>query len=135
MADRITPAQRSALMAKIRSKDTKPELAVRSMVHRAGYRYRLYRSDLPGKPDLVFPARRKVIFVHGCFWHQQGRCRLSRPASNVEFWEAKFARNKKRDRSVLRRLRRAGWSAYVVWECKLKDRDRLLAAIERFLDG
>lgn len=108
-------------MAAIKGRDTKPEILVRKMVHRMGYRFRLHRKDLPGKPDLVFPRLRKIIFVHGCFWHKH-KCPAGSkiPAQNFDFWEHKRQLNKERDKRTLRSLRRAGWSVLILWECKLK---------------
>jgi DNA mismatch endonuclease (patch repair protein) len=133
--DTFTPAERSAVMRRIRAKDTKPEMAVRSMVHRLGFRYALHRRDLPGNPDLVFPARGRVIFVHGCFWHGH-TCRAgrNRPSSNQSYWTAKLNRNQARDAANRRRLRNLGWQTLVVWECELKDSDRLRARIARFFE-
>lgn len=120
-------------MRAIRGKNTKPELAVRSLVHRLGYRFRLHRADLPGKPDLVFPARFKVIFVHGCFWHSHG-CKTGLiPKSNRDFWLPKLRRNKGRDRSNLRALAMEGWKALVIWECELKNPQALRTKVRRFL--
>jgi DNA mismatch endonuclease (patch repair protein) len=120
--DTITPAQRSLLMARIRAANTKPELSVRRLAHGLGFRFRLHRRDLPGAPDLVFPSRRKVIFVHGCFWHRHSRCRFAyNPKSNRGFWQSKFAANRARDRRAVRRLRAMGWSPLIVWECELRN--------------
>jgi DNA mismatch endonuclease (patch repair protein) len=112
-------AARSRTMRAVKSGDTAPERAVRRLAHRLGYRYRLHRSDLPGKPDLVFPSRRKVVLVHGCFWHQH-TCRRGnrRPATNRTYWDQKLDRNKRRDRRVRSQLRRGGWDVLVVWECQ-----------------
>src|SRR5580658_666532 len=109
---------RSANMRAIRSKGMRPELAVRSMLHKLGYRFRLHRSDLPGKPDLVFPSRKKVIFVHGCFWHSHD-CRKGQgaPRTNAAFWQRKRELTVERDRKTLKALAAEGWDAYVVWEC------------------
>lgn len=134
--DTLSPEERSARMAKVRGRDTKPEMVVRRLVHGMGYRYRLHRKDLPGRPDLVFPSRRKVIFVHGCFWHrhQDAACRLSRiPKSRLDFWLPKFDTNRKRDEENLALLAEMGWSALVVWECQLKDAGSLQARIGEFL--
>lgn len=133
MTDRFTPEQRSVLMGRIRGRDTQPELLVRRQVHGMGYRYRLYRKDLPGRPDLVFPGRRKVIFVHGCFWHQHDCLRGRRPSSNRTFWDAKLDRNVVRDRENIEALEALGWSVLVVWECETRDRDRLAAGVSAFL--
>lgn len=107
-------------MAMVRSSDTKPELAVRSLLHHLGYRFSLHRSDLPGKPDICLPKHRVVVFVHGCFWHGHS-CRQGkkRPASNVRYWNDKLNRNLSRDASVLRKLRALGWKPMVVWECEI----------------
>lgn len=109
-------------MRRVRSKSTKPELSVRSLVHRLGYRYRLHDERLPGKPDLVFPSRRKVILVHGCFWHQH-TCKNVTPASNIEFWETKLRRNVVRDGENRKALAREGWKVLTVWECQIKRTD------------
>lgn len=120
-------------MQAVKSKDTTAELHVRTILHRRGYRYRLNRRDLPGSPDLVFPRRRKVIFVHGCFWHGHACRRGSRvPKTNTEYWSAKVARNKARDRAVVEQLRLMRWMTFVVWECELRD-DRWLRCAETFL--
>lgn len=120
MADRISPERRSANMARIRGKDTGPELAVRRMLHAAGYRFRLHRRDLPGTPDIVFPSRRKAVFVHGCFFHGHAGCRLAvTPSTRREFWSAKIGRNRDRDRLNVAALEDAGWAVAVVWECEL----------------
>jgi len=135
MSDVHSPEQRSFNMSRIRSKDTKPELVVRSLVHQLGYRFRLHVQDLPGKPDLVLPAHRKVIFVHGCFWHMH-QCRYGRvsPATNAEFWSSKRQSNVSRDQRNRRQLRAEGWSVFVVWECWTKDIDRkLLPRLLQFL--
>ncbi len=122
-------------MRRVRGKDTKPEMAVRRMVHGMGFRYALHRRDLPGNPDLVFPARGRVIFVHGCFWHSH-TCRAgrNRPASNAAYWTAKLERNQARDRANRRRLRNLGWQILVVWECELRKPERLQARIARFFE-
>jgi len=124
---------RSENMRAIRSKDTQPELIVRSLVHRLGYRFRLHRPDLPGKPDLAFPARHKVIFVHGCFWHSHA-CKTGLvPRSNQEFWLPKLLRNKTRDSLNLEALKRQGWKALVIWQCELKDTYSLKLRMKKFL--
>jgi DNA mismatch endonuclease, patch repair protein len=135
--DVMTPAQRSAAMARIRSKDTKPELVVRRLLHSLGYRYRLHRSDLPGKPDLVFPRRRSVVFVNGCFWHGHG-CKLSSsPKTRSDYWADKISGNRARDRRNIRRLRNDGWHVCVVWECdtRASDLGGLARRLTRFLEG
>jgi DNA mismatch endonuclease, patch repair protein len=121
-------------MALVRSKDTRPELAVRRLVHGMGYRYRLHRRDIPGVPDLAFIGARKVIFVHGCFWHRHARCPNTRmPKSNTVFWETKLAANRKRDQVNRRRLASLGWQALVVWECELSDLDKVGRLVATFL--
>jgi DNA mismatch endonuclease (patch repair protein) len=132
--DRLTPAERSENMRRIRSRDTNPELAVRSLVHRLGFRFRLHRPDLPGKPDLVFPSMRKVIFVHGCFWHQHKHCIDGRvPRSRSEYWEPKLTRNVERDRAARTALRRAGWRSLTIWECEAVESQGLRDRIVNFL--
>jgi len=121
-------------MSRVRAKDTRPELAVRRLVYRMGYRYRLHRRDLPGIPDLVFVARRRVIFVHGCFWHRHRGCASSRtPKSRVDFWVRKLDGNRRRDLGNLRTLKTLGWSALVVWECELRDMEKVQRQIQMFL--
>jgi DNA mismatch endonuclease (patch repair protein) len=132
--DNLTRAQRSAAMARVRSRDTKPELAVRRLVHGMGYRYRLYLSNLPGKPDLTFPMKRKAIFVHGCFWHgHECTAGTNRPRSRLVYWRPKLSRNRQRDRANLAALRRLGWKVFVIWECQLGNLERVRSRIERFL--
>jgi DNA mismatch endonuclease (patch repair protein) len=125
---------RSENMRRIRSKDTKPEKLVRSMLHKLGYRFRLHRRDLPGQPDLVFVSRRKVIFVNGCFWHMHN-CRKGRraPKTNAVFWQTKRQRTADRDSRTLKALVGDGWKAYVVWECALRDLVTLQNRLEAFL--
>lgn len=138
MADRITPEQRSRTMSRIRAKGTKPEMAVRKMVHAMGYRYRLHRRDLPGTPDLVFAGRRKVVFVHGCFWHQHDdpECRnATLPSSRTEFWHPKLRRNVERDRDNQARLKEMGWSFLIIWECELGRGTHVAERITDFLES
>ncbi|MFZ0272374.1 MAG: DNA mismatch endonuclease Vsr [Acidobacteriaceae bacterium] len=124
---------RSENMRAIRSKDMRPELAVRSLAHRLGYRFRLHRKDLPGKPDLVFASRRKVIFVHGCFWHSHG-CKMSHaPKSNTGYWVPKLERNRARDAKSAEALSAAGWKLLAIWECETKDEKGLQRRIMAFL--
>jgi DNA mismatch endonuclease (patch repair protein) len=131
--DHVTPERRSFIMSKVGQKDTKPELLLRRALHRLGYRYRLHRRDLPGSPDIVFPGRRKVVFMHGCFWHGHG-CKWGRlPKSRQEFWKSKIETNRERDRKTLIDLSAAGWEAYVVWQCELRDIDAAVARVEEFL--
>lgn len=132
--DVFTPEQRSAVMAKIQAKNSKPEMIVRRMVHGLGYRYRLHRSDLPGTPDLVFPRLKKVIFVHGCFWHQHDGCHYAyKPKSNSSFWKRKFSENTTRDERAIRELRALGWDILVVWECRTRETAKLLRELNSFL--
>lgn len=134
--DRITPEQRSRVMSRIRGKDTGPELRVRSLVYAMGFRYRLHRRDLPGCPDIVFKGRKKVIFVHGCFWHLHEGCRLNRkPKSRTSYWHAKLEGNKVRDQENISRLEDDGWSVLVVWECETEDLELLERKLRRFLDS
>lgn len=122
-------------MSAIRGKNTKPEMVVRSLAHRCGYRFRLHRKDLPGKPDLVFPGRRKIVFVHGCFWHQHPGCRFAaRPKTRPEFWAAKLDGNRERDERQEAELRRLGWEVMLVWECEVRDLERLERRLRTFLD-
>ena len=134
--DVLTPEQRSYGMSRIRGRDTKPELAVRHLVHAMGYRFRLHRRDLPGRPDIVLPRHRKVIEVRGCWWHGHS-CRYGRPKArtNAKFWQRKLSGNVERDRRNARALRRSGWRILVVWECQTRDSERLLLRLERFLLG
>jgi len=125
---------RSENMRRIRSKGMLPELAVRSMVHRMGYRFRLHRKGLPGKPDLVFLSRRKVIFVHGCFWHSHRGCTMAhKPKTNADYWGPKLQRNRTRDKKNLSVLTALGWKPLVIWECELKDAATVGARIRKFL--
>src|SRR5690606_10847832 len=119
MADIMTPAQRSERMSRIRGKDTKPELLVRRFLHREGFRYRLHARDLPGKPDLVLPKYRTVVFVNGCFWHGHSCQKQRVPGTNPDFWKSKVATNQARDKRTRRVLRRDGWRVVCVWECQL----------------
>jgi DNA mismatch endonuclease (patch repair protein) len=134
MADVHNPEQRSRNMSRIRGTDTQPEMIVRRLTHRLGFRYRLHRKDLPGRPDLVFAPRQKIIFVHGCYWHCHS-CRFGRviPATNAEFWRAKRLGNVERDRRNLKILKTGGWRVLVLWECELHDTDALRRRLMKFL--
>ena len=124
--DSLTKERRSRNMSRIRGKDTKPELIVRATLHRLGYRFRLHRRDLPGRPDIILPRHRTVILVHGCFWHRHARCKYAyTPKSNLPFWQAKFDGNIRRDRVAVRRLRKLDWRVVVIWECQVADVQRL----------
>jgi DNA mismatch endonuclease (patch repair protein) len=134
--DRISREQRSANMRRIRSKNTGPELVLRRLIHGLGYRFRLHRKDLPGRPDLVFPGRRKVIFAHGCFWHQHAGCREGRiPGTRRDYWTPKLKGNQTRDAANRALLEEQGWKVLVIWECDLKDPKSLSVRVKRFLGG
>lgn len=138
MIDTVSAERRSEIMSRIRGKDTKPEMRVRRMVHAMGYRYRLHRKDLPGRPDMTFPRLGKIIMVHGCFWHQHDDpdCPANRrPKSNQDYWNAKLDRNMVRDAENYSALRELGWEVLVVWECQLKDTAALSARLETFLSS
>lgn len=131
----MSPEERSRIMSLVRAKDTKPEMLVRRLVHRLGYRYRLHVRDLPGSPDLVFPSRQAVIFVSGCFWHRHD-CPNGRrlPKTRTDWWREKLEGNLRRDQVQRRKLRRMGWRVMVIWECQLTDVNRLAKRLKRFLD-
>jgi DNA mismatch endonuclease (patch repair protein) len=121
LADVHSPVQRSFNMSRIRGKDTVPEIRLRSLLHRAGHRFRLHRKDLPGRPDIVLPGAKVAVYVHGCYWHRHEGCRLSTmPSSNVDFWRAKFERTVERDHENVEALKVAGWTPVVIWECELR---------------
>ena len=131
--DTRTPEKRSAIMAAVRSKDTGPEVTVRRLAFRLGYRFRLHGAQLPGRPDLVFPSRRRVIFVHGCFWHGHGCVKGRLPKSRLGYWSPKIDANRQRDARNLRDLRVTGWRILVIWQCELRDPSRLSRKVSRFL--
>lgn len=132
--DRLTPDQRSENMRRIRGKDSAPELIVRRLLHSLGYRYRLHRKDLPGRPDIVFTTRRKVIFVHGCFWHRHPGCKFAyKPKTRLDFWSNKFQQNVQRDTRATAALAASGWSVLVVWECETSDAKLLTIRLRAFL--
>ena len=132
--DVFTPQERSRVMARVKGKNTKPEMKVRRLAHGLGYRFRLHRKDLPGSPDLVFPGRRKVIFVHGCFWHGHDCARGSRkPKTRAEYWAAKIQRNQARDAAAIEGLQRQGWAVLTLWECELKDAEVVAERLKAFL--
>ena len=136
MVDSIDQATRSAFMARVRGKNTRPEMIVRKLLFAAGYRYRLHARKLPGSPDLVFPTRKKVIFVHGCFWHRHDGCVASRiPKSRTDYWSEKLNGNKLRDMRNVQALHEAGWQILIVWECQLSNSEMLLKRLRQFLDG
>lgn len=134
--DRLSHERRSALMSRIRGKDTLPERTLRRLLHSFGYRYRLHGRDLPGCPDIVFRKRRKVIFVHGCFWHLHAHCKLGAlPKSRLRYWKPKLEANVERDKRNIRRLRSKGWKVLVVWQCQLRDLGQKdIAKIQHFLE-
>lgn len=134
MADVFSKEKRSWIMSRVKARDTKPELLVRSTVHRMGFRFRIHRRDLPGNPDIVLPKHRKIVFVHGCFWHGHKGCpRSRRPATNREFWNKKLDGNIQRDRRQRRKLSRTGWMVLVVWQCETRQPEKLSRKLSRFL--
>ncbi|MDD1977101.1 MULTISPECIES: very short patch repair endonuclease [Pseudomonas] len=133
MVDKISQLRRSANMRAIRSLNTKPELLVRRLVHRCGYRFRLHRRDLPGKPDLVFSGRKAVIFVHGCFWHMHGCQGIRVPKSNIDYWQSKLVRNRERDAQNAEALMQMGWRVMTIWGCETSDLSDLERRIRIFL--
>lgn len=135
-ADRLTPERRSWNMSRIRGRDTVPERRVRSILHRLGFRFSLRRKDLPGKPDIVLPARRAVVFVHGCFWHQHDGCaNATMPTTRRSFWESKLLGNVMRDALVRDELNRLGWKVLTVWECELSDEENVARGLVRHLNS
>ena len=136
MADNVTPKRRSEIMSSVRAINTRPEMTVRRLVHSMGYRYRLHRADLPGKPDLVFARQKKVIFVHGCFWHQHAdpACKAARlPKSNQDYWLPKLRSNAERDNRQKILLEEMGWNVLIVWECQVKQARWLEEVLQGFL--
>lgn len=134
--DVLTPRQRSYCMSRIKKYDTKPEVAVRRIIHRLGYRFRLYRNDLPGCPDIVLPRHKKVVFVHGCWWHRHNCHYGTRvPRSRRDYWLPKLKRNKERHKSNVRMLRKQGWQVLTIWECQIRDIEKVTQRISSFLEG
>jgi len=133
MADTRSKEQRRRIMQAVKVRNTTPEMVVRRLLHRAGYRYRLHRKSLPGKPDIVFPSRRKVVFVHGCFWHGHGCSKGKLPKSRLDYWQPKIATNSCRDVRKQAELYDLGWKALVVWQCEIKDLRKLQRRLEKFL--
>jgi len=134
--DVFSREKRSQIMSRIGGKNTKPELLVRSILHKMGYRFRLHRNDLPGKPDITLPKYKKVIFVHGCFWHGHADCsRSKRPTTNIKFWRDKLDKNIERDKTLENDLKALGWKVLVVWSCEVKDPVRLKNKLLSFLEG
>lgn len=134
--DYLSKKQRSWNMSRIRNRDTKPELIVRSLLHKKGYRFRVHRKDLPGRPDIVLPRFKKIIFVHGCFWHRhEGCCYAYNPKTRVDFWQEKFRHNVKRDYEVKKKLLQLGWQVHVIWECETKKFDLLEKIIKNIFSN
>jgi len=134
MPDVFNPEERSRIMAKVRGENTSPERLVRSLIHKMGYRFRLNVKDLPGKPDIVLKKHKKVIFVHGCFWHQHEGCpHAARPSSNTEYWNKKLDRNMLRDRENMHKLEYLDWNVLIVWKCETRDREKLIDKLKGFL--
>ncbi len=132
MADIVTREKRSQMMSGIRSKNTKPEIIVRSMLHSMGLRFRLHSKELPGSPDIVLPKHRAVVFVHGCFWHRHENCKYAyNPKSRIDFWQNKFFSNQERDRLNQKSLKSDGWRVIVIWECETKHCEKLERKLKR----
>ncbi|WP_456653144.1 very short patch repair endonuclease [Bradyrhizobium lupini] len=132
--DTLTKLERSERMSKIRSKNTKPERLVRSALHKLGYRFRIHARNLPGAPDIVFPSRKQVIFIHGCFWHAHENCSVANlPKTRRPYWRKKFARNKERDATNVRALRKLGWRVFTIWECETSKPDKVAQRLSRRL--
>jgi DNA mismatch endonuclease (patch repair protein) len=134
MVDRVSKKIRSLIMARVRSKNTQPEIVVRALLHRLGFRFGLHTAKLPGKPDLFLPKYRTIIFVHGCFWHRHRNCkRASIPTTNIGYWSKKFSRNVERDKTNVRLLKKGGWNVLTVWECQIKNPTKLSSKLVSFL--
>lgn len=134
MVDKLTKEKRSWNMGRVRSQDTKPELLVRSMLQRHGYRFRLHKKDLPGKPDIVLARYNTVVFVHGCFWHRHKNCSdATIPKTNTAFWQNKLSKNVERDKKTQKALRRFGWQVIVIWECETTKPDKLMNRLNKLL--
>ena len=134
--DVFSREKRSQIMSRVSGKNTKPEIVVRSLLHKMGYRFRLHREDLPGKPDIVLPKYKKVIFVHGCFWHGHERCsRSKRPMTNQEFWRQKLDKNIVRDKKIVNALYDLGWKVLIVWSCEVKNMTTLKSKLHLFLES
>ncbi len=133
--DTRTPEQRRRIMQSVKSKDTGPELVVRRLLHGMGYRYRLHRKDLPGRPDIAFGPRRKAIFVHGCFWHGHGCSKGRLPKSRLDYWQPKVDKNRERDRTKEEQLKNLGWSVLTIWQCETADLETLATRLQDFVDN
>lgn len=135
MTDLYSPEKRSQIMGRIKAKDTKPEKIVRSLLHAMGYRFRIHVGELPGKPDIVFSKKKKVIFVHGCFWHYHQECKRAKlPSTNTGFWRSKLIKNKARDELITTKLEKSGWQVLTIWQCQISDRVRLQNDLISFLN-
>jgi len=133
--DQLSKEHRSWNMSRIRSKNTSPEKAMRSLLHRLGYRFRLHRKDLPGQPDIVLPRFQTVIFVHGCYWHRHKSCKYAyTPKTHIEFWQRKFDENVERDKRILTSISKRGWRILIVWECEISNEESLTKRLTQFLD-
>jgi DNA mismatch endonuclease (patch repair protein) len=133
--DRVSPVVRSKIMRSVRTANTGPEVLIRKAMHKRGYRYSLHRRDLPGRPDIVFPIRRKAIFVNGCFWHGH-RCKKGRlPKSRIDYWSQKVSDNRSRDRKVRKALIGLGWKSLTIWQCQTQDIEKTVDKIVRFLES
>lgn len=133
MADTRTPAQRSRIMSSVGTKDTGPELSLRRLLYKAGYRYRVHPKSLPGKPDIAFPGRRKVIFVHGCFWHSHDCSKGRPPKSRSDYWAPKLNANRERDERIIKELSHSGWDSLIVWQCELREPEAVFKKVQDFL--
>lgn len=134
--DVFSREKRSQIMSRVSGRNTKPEIAVRSLLHNMGYRFRLHRKDLPGKPDITLPKYKKVIFVHGCFWHGHADCpRSKRPTTNQDFWREKLDKNIERDKSAVKALKQLGWEVMTVWSCEVNDTNKLITKLLSFLES
>lgn len=132
MTDHLTKVRRSWNMSRIQSKDTKPEKIIRSLLHRMGYRFCLYRKDLPGKPDIVLPKYKTVVFVHGCFWHRHKKCkRCTTPSTNKQYWLNKFIRNQAKDKLNIQQLKDIGWKTIILWECEVNNIEKMTSILNR----
>lgn len=136
MADNLTPAQRKKAMSSVQQQNTKPEIIVRSILHRLGFKFRKNVSSIVGKPDIVLPKYKTIIFVHGCFWHQHKGCKKSRrPKTNIDFWNIKLDKNIERDKKTEIELKKKGWSILIIWDCEVKDKDLLIQKLKTSLKG
>lgn len=132
--DKVSIAKRSEIMARVQSKDTKPEMIVRKIAFSLGFRYHINSKNLPGKPDLSIKSRKKAVFVHGCFWHRHEGCKMaSTPVSNTEYWTKKFLGNQTRDRAIIEKYKEMGWRPLIIWECEIKDKTRLRKILRNYL--